>query len=74
MTPFIYVIRKINYQNPTASDYKFFDKQVLTSWLKVAAEKCEISEYKYGFIDPKNENLYIHELDSKTIEILMSEQ
>ena len=55
---------------PTIEEFNK-DKEGFKQWLKVAAEKCEITEYQYGFINPENDELMIHQLDAATIEAII---
>ena len=36
----------------------------------LANEIVPINEYQYGFINPENDKLYIHELDTETLRIM----
>ena len=66
MAQFIFVIRKSFSNN--YNDYKFMDKQTLLDILKSPTRM--ISEYQYGFINPENDRLCIHELDTETLRVM----
>jgi len=66
MSEFIFIMRKAFSNN--YNDYKFIDKKTLTDILKSPTHT--INEYQYGFINPENDKLCIHELDTDTLRIM----
>lgn len=66
MSELIFVMRK-RYSNKS-NDYKFIDKTTLIDVLKSPSHV--IGEYQYGFINPENDELCIHELDTETLRVM----
>lgn len=69
MSEFIFIMRKA-FSNKQ-QDYKFMDKTELEQTLK--SPNHAISEYQYGFINPENDRLCIHELDTETLRVMFEE-